>query len=142
MSAHGEHHIMPMKTYYMVFGALLFCTALTYAVSEFGPSMGVEAGSALSITIAMAVAFTKAFLVAGWFMHLKYDVPFNVFTFASALWFMAVFFIFTMFDVGSRGAINMVSENHLLAVEMAAEAAGDAAPAEAAPAEAKPEAGH
>ncbi len=134
MSAHGEHHVMPLKTYYIIFGSLLFCTALTYAVSEFGPAMGVEAGSALSIGIAMVVAFTKAFLVAGWFMHLKYDEPFNKFTFASALWFMAVFFVFTMFDVGSRGFVNQISENLVAGEEAAAEAAsaGAATPAPAA----------
>lgn len=126
MSAHAEHHVMPMKTYYMVYGALLVCTALTYAVSELGPSMGIAAGSGPSIAIAMAVAFTKAFLVAAWFMHLKYDTRFNIFTFASALWFMMVFFIFTMFDIGSRDSVNEVTGNFVLRTERAAEA--EAAP--------------
>lgn len=126
MSAHAEHHVMPMKTYFAVYGALLVCTALTYAVSELGPSMGVVAGSSLSITIAMAVALTKAFLVAAWFMHLKYDTKFNVFTFVSALWFMSVFFIFTMFDISSRDTVTEVTGNFVLRTEMAA-------PAEAAP---------
>jgi cytochrome c oxidase subunit 4 len=115
-----------MKTYFMVYGALLVCTALTYAVSELGPSMGVAAGSATSIAIAMAVAFTKAFLVAAWFMHLKYDTRFNVFTFVSALWFMAVFFIFTMFDIGSRDTVTEVTGNFVLRTEQAADA--EAAP--------------
>jgi cytochrome c oxidase subunit 4 len=128
MSAHGEHHVMPMKTYYTVYGTLLVCTALTYAVSELGPSMGVAAGSALSITIAMAVAFTKAFLVAAWFMHLKYDTRFNVFTFISALWFMGVFFVFTMFDIGSRDAINEVSGNFVLRTEVEAAEQAEVAP--------------
>ena len=132
MSAHGEHHIMPMKTYYMVYGALLVCTALTYAVSELGPSMGVAAGSATSIAIAMAVAFTKAFLVAAWFMHLKYDTRFNVFTFMSALWFMSVFFIFTMFDIGSRERVTEITGHFDWRVENQAQAEA-AAPAEAAP---------
>lgn len=126
MSAHAEHHVMPMKTYFAVYGALLVCTALTYAVSELGPSMGVVAGSSLSITIAMAVALTKAFLVAAWFMHLKYDTKFNVFTFVSALWFMTVFFVFTMFDISSRDTVNEVTGNFVLRTEQAA-------PAEAAP---------
>lgn len=130
MSAHGEHHIMPMKTYYTVYGALLVCTALTYAVSELGPSMGVAAGSATSIAIAMAVAFTKAFLVAAWFMHLKYDTRFNVFTFVSALWFMSVFFIFTMFDIGSRERVTDITGHFDARAENAATAE---VPAEAAP---------
>lgn len=122
MSAHGEHHVMPMKTYFAVYGALLFFTGLTYAVSVMGPTMGVVAGSATAIAIAMAVAFTKAFLVAAWFMHLKYDTRFNVFTFVSALWFMSVFFIFTMFDISSRDTVTEVTGNFVLRTEQAAPA--------------------
>ena len=107
---HGEnhHHVTPIKTYLMVFGALLFLTGLTYAVSIFGPDMGVAAGSALSIGIAMAVAFTKAFLVCAFFMHLLHDAKFNVFTFSSALWFALIFWLFTMADLSSRGSVNEV----------------------------------
>ena len=145
-AAHGDHghHVTPIKTYGMVFGALLFLTALTYAVSVFGPGMGVAAGSALSIGIAMAVAFTKAFLVCGFFMHLLHDAKFNVFVFSSALWFALIFWFFTMADVSSRGAINEVMDNFELrkdneAAQMVAPAA---APAEGAAAPAEKASGH
>ncbi len=47
---------------------------------------------------------------------------------------MAVFFVFTMFDVGSRGFVNQISENLVAGEEAAAEAAsaGAATPAPAA----------
>ena len=128
MSAHGEHHVMPMKTYYAVYGALLLCTGLTYAVSELGGAVGIVAGSSLSIAVAMAVALTKAFLVAAWFMHLKYDTMFNIFTFVSALWFMCIFFAFTMFDLGSRDSVDEMAGNFELRTEQALETAGEAAP--------------
>ena len=51
----------------------------------------------------------KATLVGAWFMHLKYDAKFNIFTFLAAFWFMASFFVFTFFDLSSRDAVNDVT---------------------------------
>jgi len=126
-----QHHITPLKTYYAVFGALIVLTGLTYAVS-FAGFPPVQ-----SVIIAMVVAMTKASLVALWFMHLKYDTKFNIFVFVSALWFMAVFFVFTMFDLGSRGRVLEDTDNFALRKDLAAAAApaaDAAAPAAAAPA--------
>lgn len=96
---------MPLKTYFIIYGALLCLTVLTVVVSVVGlPSL-------LSIVVAMAVAAVKAFLVATWFMHLKYDRKFNIFVFAASFWFMAIFFIFTMSDLSSRGDILQVTGN-------------------------------
>jgi cytochrome c oxidase subunit IV len=131
-AAHGANHphVTPLKTYFMVFGALLICTVLTYAVSfaGFEPRM--------SIVIALAVASVKAFLVCAFFMHLLHDAKFNVFVFASALWFAVIFWVFTMADVGSRGAILESVDNFTHRTEAAAAAA--AAAASAAPAAAPP----
>ena len=139
---HGDHghHVTPIKTYLMVFGTLLFLTALTYAVSVFGPGMGVAAGSSLSIGIAMAVAFTKAFFVCAFFMHLMHDAKFNVFVFSSALWFALIFWFFTMADVSSRGFINEDMDNFALrqdrqAAEVVAPEAAPAGEGSAAPAD-------
>ncbi|MED5369595.1 MAG: cytochrome C oxidase subunit IV family protein [Myxococcota bacterium] len=104
MSAH-EHHIMPLKTYFAVYGSLLVLTVVTVAVSQLGlPPV-------LSIVAAMAVALVKATLVATWFMHLKYDRKFNIFMFGASFWFMAVFFIFTMVDLSSRDRVLGVTGN-------------------------------
>ncbi|MCP4805420.1 MAG: c-type cytochrome [Proteobacteria bacterium] len=96
-----EHHvhITPLATYFKVFGGLLVLTILTVVVSR----LGLEPTT--SIIVAMAVASVKAFLVAAWFMHLKYDTKFNVLAFGSAIWFAGLFFIFTCFDLGSRDSI-------------------------------------
>jgi cytochrome c oxidase subunit 4 len=109
---HGEHHITPLPVYFAVYGALLVLTVVTVGVSYLGlPPLQ-------SISVAMAVALVKASLVGAWFMHLKYDAKFNVFTFLAALWFMASFFVFTFFDLASRDMVNQVTGQHVLHKDM------------------------
>jgi caa(3)-type oxidase subunit IV len=112
--AHGDGpHITPLGTYFTVFGCLLVLTVLTVLVSY----MGLP--STLSIVVAMLVASAKATLVILWFMHLKYDTPFNRLVFASAPWFIALFFIFTMFDLSSRGDVVAITGNYNLRMDQA-----------------------
>lgn len=107
---HGEH-ISSLSTYLTIYGALLVLTVVTYAVSY------AELPGAWSLVAAIAVACVKSFLVAGWFMHLKYDVKFNLLVFLSAFWFMLVFFGFTLNDLGSRGNILQISDTLSLRAE-------------------------
>lgn len=121
---------MPLKTYFIIYGALLVLTVVTVGVSVIGLP------STLSIVVAMAVATVKAVLVGTWFMHLKYDRKFNVFVFLASFWFMAIFFIFTMTDLSSRGDILAVTGNfeqrmdEAIASEKFDEEAGDMTPEE------------
>ncbi len=94
-----HHHVAPKKQYVQVLGALLVLTVLTVAVSyaDLGP---------LSLPVAMLVAAVKASLVCAFFMHLKDDDRFNVFVFVGTLLFVAIFFSFTLFDLGARNAVN------------------------------------
>jgi len=94
-----------MGTYLTIYLLLIILTILTFAVSYAGLPGN------LSFAAAMAVALLKSTLVAGWFMHLKYDNRFNLMVFLSAFWFMAVFFGFTLTDLGSRDAILQQSGN-------------------------------
>jgi len=106
MSVQEHHvHVSPVSTYLKVFGALIVLTLLTVAVSYAGLP------PTLSILVAMVVAATKASIVGAWFMHLKYDTKFNLLAFLSAVWFASMFFTFTTFDLGSRGAILEVQDN-------------------------------
>jgi caa(3)-type oxidase subunit IV len=129
MSGH-EHEHMPLKTYFIIYGALLVLTVVTVGVSVIGLP------STLSIVVAMAVATVKAVLVGTWFMHLKYDRKFNVFVFLASFWFMAIFFIFTMTDLSSRGDILAVTGNfeqrmdEAIAAEQFEKAAADMTPEE------------
>jgi cytochrome c oxidase subunit 4 len=97
------HHISPVRLYWVVFGALLVFTGLTYAVSlaNLGPA---------ALPVAMLVATVKASLVCTFFMHLKYDERFNVLVFLSSIFFMLVFFAFTMMDVTTRGIIHPIED--------------------------------
>jgi cytochrome c oxidase subunit 4 len=100
----GEHgsqpHVLPLKTYFAVFGALLVLTVLTVVVSVIGLPQPT------AIIVAMVVAAVKASLVVLWFMHLKYDDRFYSLIFIISLFFLALFFIFTSMDVLSRGQVN------------------------------------
>ncbi len=96
-SNHDEHHIMPLKTYLKVAGALFLLTFLTvgaHALREhFEPFAAV---------IAFAIASVKAYLVMAFFMHLKYDVPSNRIIFATGFIFLALLFGICMLDIYTR----------------------------------------
>ena len=92
-------HILPLRLYFAVGGSLLVLTAITVAVAHFdlGP---------LNLTVAMLIAAIKASLVALFFMHLKYDNKLYAVIFVTALLFMAIFIIFTLFDTMTRDEIS------------------------------------
>ena len=112
MSGHNDHlshdhvnapddglvhvHVHPASTYWKIFGALVFFTALTVGVAQ------VHLGE-WNFFVAVAIATVKATLVAMFFMHLKDDNRFNVLIFVGALVFMGVFFVYTMNDTQHRG---------------------------------------
>jgi len=100
------HHISPLSSYIAVYLALLVFTVITVLVSY------AELPPAQSVPAAVAVASVKAFLVATWFMHLKYDKKFNIFIFCAAVWFMGVFFMFTLFDITSRDQVVESNGHH------------------------------
>jgi len=61
-------HISPTRTYFLVGGALLVLTVITYLASLVHyPSF------AIAIVVAIAIATVKAFLVLWYFMHMKYE---------------------------------------------------------------------
>ena len=97
MSADG-HHIMPMKTYNVVFISLLFLTAFTVLVAQFD-------FGAMNTLIAMLVATVKATLVGMYFMHLKYEDRTFAVCLLAGVFFLIVMFAFIAVDVGSRAAV-------------------------------------
>lgn len=98
---HGdEPHVLPLSTYFAVFGALLVLTVLTVVVSVIGLPQPT------AIIVAMVVALIKASLVVLWFMHLKFDDRFYSLIFVISILFLVLFFVFTSLDVLSRGKVN------------------------------------
>jgi len=97
----GRVHAHISSFFFMVsiFGMLIVLTVVTVAASY------VDFGSANAV-IAVLIATMKASLVALFFMHLKYDRPFNGFIFVIAFVFLGVFLLLTMDDLGTRGQID------------------------------------
>jgi caa(3)-type oxidase subunit IV len=94
----SHHHILPVRTYMLVGGALLLATVLTVFQAQ------LHLG-ATSLVIAMIVAAAKGSLVALVFMHLKWDSKLYAVVFVGAIAFFALFVSLTMFDTQRRGDI-------------------------------------
>lgn len=77
----GHVHVVPPRVLLAVFGALLVLTVATVAVTK------VDLGR-FNLWVALAIAVVKAGLVALYFMHLRYDRPFNGFLLIVALAFV------------------------------------------------------
>jgi cytochrome c oxidase subunit 4 len=80
----GLAHIMSFRMLVIVWLGLMVLTVLTVAAIK------VDLG-AWNLYLAMAIATVKATLVALYFMHLRYDKPFNAIVFLSALAFVLLF---------------------------------------------------
>ncbi len=92
-------HVTPVLFMVAVFGALIFLTVLTVAVSY------VDLGPANNI-VAVGIATLKAALVATFFMHLWWDKPFHAMVFVAAFVFLGVFIVLTLDDINTRGAVD------------------------------------
>ncbi len=100
MSNHAathEHEITGPRTYLAVLGALLVLTILTVGISR------IDFGG-MNTVVAILIASVKGSLVALFFMHLRHD-KFNAVIFILGLFFLAVFLIFTLFDVSTRTTV-------------------------------------
>ena len=102
-------HVLPLRTYLLVWIALLALTFVTVRVSYF------DFGT-WNLIVAMAVATVKASLVALFFMHLKYDEKFNGVIFLGSLAFLGIFFVLTLADTLHRGASDPIKEREILPV--------------------------
>ena len=93
---HGDFHVVPPKVLIATGGALLLLTIVTVVVAavDFAEWDLRE----LNIWIALAIASVKASIVCLFFMHLRYDRPFNAFLICAALGFVALFIGFAMTD--------------------------------------------
>ncbi len=96
-SAHSEGLAHPVSVPLLigVLIALLFLTVLTVAVTY------VDMGR-LNIWIALGIAFVKGTLVCLYFMHLRWDKPFNLILLVSSLFFVALFLGFCIMDTSEN----------------------------------------
>lgn len=92
----GKHgvHAVPRRILIAVYVSLLILTVITVYAST------IDVGAA-NIWIALLIAVIKGSLVALYFMHLRWDSPFNGVILVSALLFVALFIGITLLDTNS-----------------------------------------
>ena len=92
---HGHVHIVSYGTLFGVGFGLLLLTIVTVAVRY------VDAGE-LNMPIALGIAGVKATLVALYFMHLRWDRPFNSLVLVSSMVFVVLLMIFVLMDTAQN----------------------------------------
>jgi cytochrome c oxidase subunit IV len=92
-------HIISIKLYATIFGALLVLTLATAGVAF------IDLGGNLNSVAALTIAIVKALLVVLFFMHLRYSSRLTwVFAGAGLFWFL-IMMTFTISDVLTRETI-------------------------------------
>jgi cytochrome c oxidase subunit 4 len=92
-------HVSSTFFYIAVFSALICLTIATVGQSY------VDLGK-LNLAVVILIASLKASLVVAFFMHLRWDNKFNALIFISCLFFIGVFFVYTMNDTDRRGELD------------------------------------
>ena len=106
MSEHHGHHIASAKQLWGIGIALLILTVLTVTVA------GLGLPSPFDILTAMAIALTKAFLVAAFFMGLYWDTKFNSMLVIGALAFFILMVSITLLDTLYRDDVVPSQDGH------------------------------
>jgi len=93
---HAAAHIVPIRTYFLVFVALLALLGLTVAVNFL--NLGIW-----NIVIGVTIAVVKALLIILFFMHVRYSNRLiQLFAAAGFVW-LAILLVLTLSDYVSRG---------------------------------------
>jgi len=90
-----SEHIVPVRSYLLVFLALMGLTALTVGVAF------INLGS-MNTFIALVIAATKMLLVMLIFMHVKYSSRLTKLAILAAFFWLALLLTFTMSDYFTR----------------------------------------
>ncbi len=100
MSSGAKPHVIPVKIYLAIFGALMVLTATTVAVAQ------VDLGP-LNLAVAISIAMLKTTLVVLYFMHVRYSGHLvKIFVVAGFLWVLIMIAIM-MSDYMTRAWIAM-----------------------------------
>ena len=89
-------HVLPMRTYVLVFLALMVLTAITVAAAflDLGP---------LNTIIMIGIAGTKATLLVLYFMHVRYASRLIPVVILSGIFWLGILFVLLFADYGFRG---------------------------------------
>ena len=81
------HHVVSLKAYYLVFGALLLLTITTVAAASWDLGALLDLGAWVNTAVAVSIAVCKATLVVLYFMHVRYSSQLTkVFVVAGFFW--------------------------------------------------------
>lgn len=97
-------HVTSRKIYFLVFGALMVLTVVTWLVAQ------VDLGWANDV-VALTIAVVKALLVLLFFMHVRYSTRMTVLTAAAGFFWLAILIGITLSDYLTR-----FPNSHLLPV--------------------------
>jgi cytochrome c oxidase subunit IV len=88
-------HIVPLRTYYLIFLTLIVCTAITVAVAfvDLGP---------MNVVVAMTIAVLKATLVVLFFMHVKYSTKLTWAVVIGSVFWLGILIVMTSGDYLTR----------------------------------------
>lgn len=103
--AHEEHHLVPLRVYYLVFAALMVLTLVTVWAARFdlGYPEVLTARIPLNVIVALVIAFIKASLVVLFFMHVKYSPRLTQIVVVGSLVWLVILIAITFSDYVSRG---------------------------------------
>ena len=93
-------HVDSVKTYALVFIALIIATVATTAVAfvDLGP---------FSVVAALGIAACKMLLVALFFMHVRHSSKLTRLVLAGAILWLFIMLTFTLADVWTRGWVGV-----------------------------------
>ena len=92
-----SEHIVPRTVYFVIFGALIVLTVVTYFAAQI--HFRIEA---INTIIALAIAVTKATLVILYFMHVRYSPRLTWVVIASGFLWLAIMIGITLLDYLTR----------------------------------------
>ncbi|MSR28674.1 MAG: hypothetical protein EXS03_03750 [Phycisphaerales bacterium] len=110
-------HLVGIKTLVTTASALLFLTIVTVIVRY------IDIGE-FNIWVAIGIAVIKAGLVATFFMHLKWDRPFNVLVFMGCSLFVILMMAFCVLDTSQYRATQYTGNATLVQETLDAHAPG------------------
>ncbi|SPE25667.1 Caa(3)-type oxidase, subunit IV [Candidatus Sulfopaludibacter sp. SbA3] len=95
-----SEHIDSVKTYALVFAALIFATLATTAVAfvDLGP---------FSVVVALVIAVCKMLLVALFFMHVRHSTKLTRLVLLGALMWLGILILLTLTDFSTRGVLGV-----------------------------------
>jgi cytochrome c oxidase subunit 4 len=92
----SSDHVVPRRTYYIIFLLLMVCTAITVAVAF------VDLGR-MNAVVALTIAVFKATLVVLFFMHVKYSPKLTWAVVAGSIFWLGIMLALTISDYATRG---------------------------------------